>query len=81
MISNILTGLVVLLLFGLTIFIHELGHFLVARWCGMTVDAFSIGFGPAIWKRKINGVLYKIGLLPFGGYVALPQMDPSGGNP
>lgn len=78
--ANAYTLLVVLLLFGLTIFIHELGHFLVARWCGMVVDAFSIGFGPALWKRKINGVVYKIGVLPFGGYVALPQMDPGGEN-
>ena len=75
------TLVVVLLLFGATIFIHELGHFLVARWLGLVVDAFAIGFGPAIWKRTINGVTYKICWLPFGGYVALPQMDPSGGNP
>lgn len=79
--SNGYTLLVVLLLFGLTIFVHELGHFLVARWCGLTVDTFAIGFGPAIWRRTINGVEYKIGLLPFGGYVALPQMDPAGGRP
>lgn len=71
----------VLLLFGVTIFVHELGHFLVARWCGLTVDAFSIGFGPALWKRTIKGVEYKIGILPFGGYVALPQMDPAIGRP
>ncbi|HMP72532.1 MAG TPA: RIP metalloprotease RseP [Kiritimatiellia bacterium] len=70
-------GLTVLI-FAVTIFVHELGHFLVARWCGMTVDTFSIGFGPALWKRTINGVVYKIGLLPLGGYVALPQMDPTG---
>lgn len=70
--------LLVIFLFGFTIFVHELGHFLVARWCGMTVDAFAIGMGPAIWKRKINGVEYKLCALPIGGYVALPQMDPSG---
>lgn len=81
MISFLITLVVVFFLFGFTIFVHELGHFLVARWCGLTVDAFAIGFGPAIWKRKINGVQYKIGILPFGGYVALPQLDPSGGNP
>ncbi|MFH0909626.1 MAG: RIP metalloprotease RseP [bacterium] len=75
------TLIVVLLLFGATIFIHELGHFLVARRLGLVVDVFAIGFGPAIWKRTINGVTYKICWLPFGGYVALPQMDPSGGNP
>lgn len=81
MIENILAGITVLLLFGLTIFVHELGHFIAARLCGFQVDAFSIGFGPAIWKKTIKGVVYKWGILPLGGYVALPQMDPSGGNP
>lgn len=76
MMTVLYTLLVVLLLFGVTIFIHELGHFLVARWCGMQIDTFAIGFGPAIWSRKKNGVLYKIGIIPFGGYVALPQMNP-----
>jgi regulator of sigma E protease len=70
----------VLLLFGVTIFIHELGHFWVARRLGMQADVFSIGFGHAIWKKKVNGVLYKIGWIPFGGYVALPQMEPGGGK-
>ena len=74
------TIIVVLLLFGATILIHELGHFLVARACGLVVETFSIGFGPALWKRKAGGVTYKIGVFPFGGYVALPQMDPSGGK-
>lgn len=76
----VLTVLAVLLLFSLTIFVHELGHFLVARWCGMAVDTFSIGFGPTLWKRRVNGVTYRIGALPFGGYVALPQMDPGDGT-
>ncbi len=71
------TLLMVLILFGITIFAHELGHFLVARWCGLVVDVFSIGFGPAIWKKKVGAITYKIGCIPFGGYVALPQMDPS----
>lgn len=78
---NIWAVAITLFLFGLTIFVHELGHFLVARWCGLVVDAFSIGFGPSLWERKIGGVVYKIGILPLGGYVALPQLDPSGGNP
>ena len=80
MFLTLYTIVVVLLLFGVTIFVHELGHFLVARWCGLTVEVFSIGFGPALWKRKIKGVEYKIGILPLGGYVALPQMDPAGGD-
>ncbi len=79
MLSFLSTLVVVLLLFGLTIFIHELGHFLVARKCGLVVETFSIGFGPALWKRTIGGVTYKIGCLPLGGYVALPQLDPSTG--
>ena len=66
------------LLFGITIFVHELGHFLTALWCGMVIDTFSIGFGPSIWQKKIRGVKYKIGWIPFGGYVSLPQLDPSG---
>ena len=70
----------VVVLFSATIFVHELGHFLIARWCGMVVETFSIGFGPALWKRKIGGVVYKIGAFPFGGYVALPQMDPERGE-
>jgi regulator of sigma E protease len=65
-------------LFGMSVFVHEAGHFLAARMCGLVVEVFSIGFGPAIWKRKHKGVLYKIGCIPVGGYVALPQLDPTG---
>ncbi len=75
--GNLYTAVVVVLFFGLTIFIHELGHFLVARWCGLQIKAFSIGFGPALWSKEVNGVVYKIGCLPLGGYVALPQLDPN----
>jgi regulator of sigma E protease len=64
----------VLLLFNLLIFIHELGHFLAARWRGLKVDRFAIWFGKPIWKKKINGVEYVLGTIPAGGYVALPQM-------
>jgi len=78
LIWSILAGVCVALLFSLAIFIHEFGHYLAARWLGLQVDAFAIGFGPALWKRTINGIDYKIGCIPFGGYVALPQLDPSG---
>src|SRR5881296_900570 len=64
----------VLLLFNLLIFVHELGHFLAARWRGLKVDRFAIWFGKPIWKRKINGVEYALGSIPAGGYVSLPQM-------
>ncbi len=67
-----------LFLFGITVFVHEFGHFIVARKCGLVVQTFSIGFGPAIWSWKKDGIVYKIGWIPFGGYVALPQLDPEG---
>src|SRR3954462_14441283 len=63
-----------LLLFNLLIFVHELGHFLAARWRGLKVDRFAIWFGKPIWKKKINGVEYALGSIPAGGYVSLPQM-------
>lgn len=74
---GILYILAMLLLFSATIFVHELGHFLAARAFGMVVDVFSIGMGKALWKRKVGATSYQIGWLPFGGYVALPQMDPN----
>jgi regulator of sigma E protease len=64
----------VLLLFNLLIFVHELGHFLAARWRKMKVDRFAIWFGKPIWKKKIGDVEYVLGSIPAGGYVSLPQM-------
>lgn len=65
-------------LFSLAIFIHELGHFLVAIKLGLRVEAFSIGFGPALWKKKWRGVEYRISAIPLGGYVSIPDVDPEG---
>lgn len=70
----VFTVLEALLALNLLIFVHELGHFLAARWRGLKVDRFAIWFGKPIWKKKINGVEYAIGWIPAGGYVALPQM-------
>ena len=66
------------LLFSFAIFIHEFGHFLAARWRGLRVEAFSIGFGPVLWKKLIDGVEWRISAIPFGGYVAIPDVDPEG---
>jgi len=66
------------LLFSFAVFIHEFGHFLAAKLLGFRVDVFSIGFGPALWKHTWKGVEYRLSLIPFGGYVALPQLDPEG---
>ena len=70
---NILLTIVALLIvLGVVVFVHELGHFLAARWAGVRVDAFSIGFGPALikWHDK-RGTLWKIACLPLGGYVSI----------
>lgn len=71
-------GVLVALLFSLAVFIHEFGHFIAARLLGLRADVFSIGFGPALWKKKIGNTVYKICAIPFGGYVSLPQLDPAG---
>ncbi|WP_327751824.1 RIP metalloprotease RseP [Sphingobium sp. SJ10-10] len=69
---------------GPLVFVHELGHYLVGRWCGVKAEAFSIGFGPEIaaWVDK-RGTRWRIGALPLGGYVrfkgdmnAASQTDP-----
>ena len=70
----IFIGLEVVLLFNLLIAVHELGHFLAAKWRGLKIDRFAIWFGKPIWKAKINGIEYALGWIPAGGYVALPQM-------
>jgi regulator of sigma E protease len=70
----ILIALEVILIFNLIIGVHELGHFLAARWRGLKVERFAIWFGKPIWKKKVGGVEYALGTIPFGGYVSLPQM-------
>ena len=66
----------VLILFNLMIVVHELGHFLAARWRGLYIERFGVWFGKPLWKKTINGVQYSLGSLPFGGFVALPQLAP-----
>src|SRR3989454_6521087 len=66
----------VLALFNLLIVVHEVGHFLAARWRGLYIEKFGIWFGKPIWKKTINRVEYSLGSLPFGGFVALPQLAP-----
>jgi regulator of sigma E protease len=67
---------VVVTVFNVIIFVHELGHFWAAKWRGLQIDRFQIWFGKPIWKKEIKGVQYGLGWLPFGGFVALPQMAP-----
>ena len=59
--------LIAVLIFGITVIIHELGHFLLAKANGITVTEFSIGFGPTVVKTEKGGTIYSLKLLPFGG--------------
>ncbi|MEJ6594351.1 RIP metalloprotease RseP [Parasphingorhabdus sp.] len=69
-----------LVVIGVLVFVHEMGHYLVGRWCGVKAEAFAIGFGKEIagWTDK-RGTRWKICMLPLGGYVQFAgDMDPSG---
>ncbi len=70
--SFLFTVFALIVVLGIVVFVHELGHFLAARWAGVTVKTFSIGFGPAIlkWTDK-RGTVWKIAILPLGGYVQI----------
>jgi regulator of sigma E protease len=63
-------------LLGGVIAIHELGHFLFAKWAGIRVDTFSIGFGPRLFGRKYGETEYVLSLVPLGGFVKIYGQDP-----
>lgn len=65
------------IVFGLLIFFHELGHFIVAKCSGVYVERFSIGFGPIILSKKIGETNYALSILPLGGYVKMKGEDPA----
>lgn len=71
---------VAILALGILVIVHEGGHFLAARWGGMNVSQFAVGFGPAIYSRVAGGTRYIIGAIPFGGYVQIDGMHPEDGT-
>ncbi len=75
---NVLTSITVL---GFLIFFHEMGHFLAAILQGIYVDGFSIGFGPAIIKKKYKDVTYSFRAFPLGGFVSFPDEELNNINP
>ena len=80
-VSYVFSALVVL---GVLIIVHELGHFLMARWMGVGVEKFSIGFGPEIWSKQSGETLYRLAAAPFGGYVKMvgdEEGEPEEGAP
>lgn len=71
MISFIISAIKILFLLGFLIFIHELGHFTVAKLCKVRVNEFAIGFGPTIWKKQGKETKYALRLVPLGGFVKM----------
>lgn len=75
MITFIISAIKIIFLLGFLIFIHELGHFTVAKWCKVKVNEFAIGFGPTIWKKQGKETKYAIRLIPLGGFVSMEGED------
>ncbi|MBQ3409317.1 MAG: site-2 protease family protein [Clostridia bacterium] len=71
MISFIIGAIKIIALLGFLVFIHELGHFTVAKLCKVKVNEFAIGFGPTIWKKKGKETKYALRLIPLGGFVSM----------
>ena len=70
-----------ILLFGLLVGIHEGGHFLAAKACGVRVDEFALGMGPALWKKQKGETLYALRAIPLGGYCAMEGEDGDSDDP
>ncbi len=66
-----------ILVLGILIFVHELGHFLLAKLNGIGVYEFSIGFGKKLWRGRIGDTYYAVGAIPLGGYVSMAGDDPA----
>ena len=73
--------LAAVLLFSLLIAVHELGHFLAAKACGVQVNEFSIGMGPCLWERQRGETQYSLRLLPIGGFCAMEGEEEQSSNP
>jgi regulator of sigma E protease len=70
-----LSWLAPILVFGLVVLVHELGHFMAAKWLGVYAPRFSIGFGPALWRRRFGETEYIVAALPLGGYVRMASRE------
>jgi regulator of sigma E protease len=71
----VLSWLAPIIVFGLVVFVHELGHFIAAKLTGVYAPRFSIGFGPSLWKRRIGETEYVLAALPLGGYVRMASRE------
>ena len=73
--------IVAILIFGVLIATHELGHFATAKLLGVKVNEFSVGMGPAVWKKQRGDTLYSVRILPIGGYCAMEGEDDDSADP
>ena len=73
--------LAAILIFGVLIAVHELGHFMAAKACGVRVNEFSLGMGPALWKKQKGETLYAWRVFPMGGYCAMEGEDKEAEDP
>jgi regulator of sigma E protease len=71
-----ITLIAFIIVLGVLIFFHELGHFLVARLCGVGVEKFSLGFGPRLFGKTVDRTDYRISAIPLGGYVKMVGEEP-----
>ncbi len=70
-----LSWLAPILVFGLVVLVHELGHFIAAKWLGVYAPRFSIGFGPALWRKRFGETEYILAALPLGGFVRMASRE------
>ena len=73
--------IIAIVFFGILVGIHEFGHFAVAKLCGIRVEEFAIGMGPAIFQKKKGETLYSLRCIPFGGYCAMTGEDGESEDP
>ena len=76
-----MTIIATIILFGIIVFIHELGHFLFAKKAGVRIHEFSIGMGPKIYSTQKGETKYSVRLLPLGGYVSMEGEDGESNDP
>ena len=72
--------LAAILIFGVLIAVHELGHFVAAKLCGVKVNEFSIGMGPLLWQKQKGETEYSLRALPIGGFCAMEGEDEDTGD-
>lgn len=71
MFTFLINAIKIIFLLGLLVFIHEGGHFIVAKLCKIKVNEFALGFGPTIWKKQGKETKYALRLIPLGGFVSM----------